>query len=111
MNKFLLDSDILIDHLRGAYRIEGLAKRLAINQKGSCYISVITISEIFSGQSMQNPSHRKQAVELMGSFLKIDLNESIAEHAGELRRLYKIPLIDALIAASAEAIFNFDNAQ
>lgn len=103
MSNYLFDSDILIDHLRGARRIEELMVNLARKsvKKSFFYISTVTIGEIFSGQSMLNAAHRKQARRLISSFLKIDLNEPISQKAGELRRIYNIPLIDGFIAASA----------
>lgn len=105
MSDYLFDSDILIDHLRGAHRVEELINELTESEstKRSFYISVVTIGEIFSGQSMKLPSHVGIATQLINSFLNIDIDASIAQKAGALRRIHGISLVDSFIAASAFA--------
>ncbi|MBM3709859.1 MAG: type II toxin-antitoxin system VapC family toxin, partial [Actinobacteria bacterium] len=44
-SRLLIDSDIIIDHLRGTGNLEELIKDSAEN---SCFISVISIAEIYS---------------------------------------------------------------
>ncbi len=90
MASFLLDTDILIDHLADP------AKKLPSEYRGAAYSS-ITRAELYSGQ------HIDEAVidRLLEQFEEIPVERSVAEEAGRIRRITKIKLPDALIAATA----------
>jgi predicted nucleic acid-binding protein len=85
----LIDSDIFIDHLRGASQLRAGQDRL--------HYSVITRCELFSGRGTQEERVRR----LLEPFIEISVDRAIAERAGRLRRESHIRTPDALIAATA----------
>jgi predicted nucleic acid-binding protein len=84
----LLDTDVLIDVLRGARRLTVTGHRVAY--------SVITRAELFSGRAKDEEDFRI----LLSPFRELDVNAAIAEHAGRLARS-RVDMSDALIAATA----------
>ena len=88
----LIDTDVLVDHLRGARRLR-LPRAVA-------WISVVTRAELFSGASAEE-SEQKGLAALLSIFDEIEVNRAIAERGGRIRRLTGVPLPDSLIAASA----------
>ena len=95
----LLDSDVVIDHLRGEAAARELLRRLAHGQI-SMGISVITVAEIEAGVR----ESESQAVEaLFAGLLIFPVDKAIARQAGRYRALYGkshgVLLPGALIAA------------
>lgn len=84
----LLDTDIFIDHLRGATRIEPRRHRL--------HYSVVTRAELFAGNTATNA-----ASELLAPFREHPVDRAIAERAGRVAREHGLRMPDALIAATA----------
>ena len=82
----LFDTDVFVDHLRGARRLPGF----------SGYYSVITRAELFAGSSA-----RDRVSQLLAPFREVPVDRSIAERAGRIKRETGIPMPDALIAATA----------
>jgi predicted nucleic acid-binding protein len=91
----LLDSAILIDHLRGIGQATSWLGHL---DEGEAVISVITRAEVLSGGSA---GERASAFELCEQFVCLALTKEIADRAAELRRAYKWKLPDAFQAAIA----------
>lgn len=85
----LVDSDVLVDHLRGIRRLETGGHRL--------HYSVITRAELFAGHATGERRVRR----ILDSMIELTLDRSTAERAGRLRRRHVIRLPDALIAATA----------
>jgi predicted nucleic acid-binding protein len=85
----LLDTDVLIDHLRGHRRLRLLDPDLTI--------SVVTRCELFAARSVDEPILRQT----LGVLEEIPVDRAIAESAGRVRRTTGIPVPDALIAATA----------
>ena len=85
----LLDTDIFVDHLRGA-------RRLPIGSDAIHY-SIVTRAELFAGRG----SEESRVSLLLAPFREVALDRSIAERAGRLRRAGAMRLPDALIAATA----------
>jgi predicted nucleic acid-binding protein len=85
----LVDSDILIDHLRGARRFE----------PGSDVVrySVVTRAELYAGHG----TDEARVDRLLAAFGELPVDRAIAERAGRLRRDHGLRLPDALIAATA----------
>ncbi|MGI8562611.1 MAG: type II toxin-antitoxin system VapC family toxin [Candidatus Dormibacter sp.] len=88
MADLLVDTDVLIDHLRGDRRLSA--------EVGSIAISVISHCELFAGHD--EPERLRRFLSPM-SELPIDLE--IAELAGVTRRNTGIATPDALVAATA----------
>lgn len=86
----LVDTDVLIDHLRGARRLRR-PDRVALGY------SVITRCELAAGP----PSQQDDVRRLLASLNELDLDGRTAEAAGLIRRETGIATPDALIAATA----------
>ena len=84
----LVDTDIFIDHLRGAVALNPRRHRL--------HYSVITRAELFAGTSGTDAATR-----LLAPFREIPVDRDIAERAGRVRRDVGLLMPDALIAATA----------
>src|SRR5260221_3697785 len=86
--EILVDTDVCIDHLRGARALKASA--------GVISYSVITRSELFAGRTNET-----RVDEFLAPFREIAVDRSIAERAGRLRRGSSLRTPDALIAATA----------
>ena len=84
----LIDTDIFIDHLRGAVALEPGRHRL--------HYSVVTRAELFAGSSATD-----LVTHLLAPFRELPVDRAVAERAGRIRREVGIRLPDALIAATA----------
>jgi predicted nucleic acid-binding protein len=84
----LVDTDIFVDHLRGVVELRAGRHRL--------HYSVITRAELFAGSSATDV-----IAQLLGPLREVEVDRSIAERAGRVRRETGIRLPDALIAATA----------
>ena len=78
----LLDSVILIDHLRGISQATGYLRSV----RGEAAISVITRAEVLAGVS--SPDY-DQVVQLLDSYSNLAIDAAIATLAAELRRQHK----------------------
>src|SRR6266404_4211584 len=93
----LLDTDVLIDYLRGLPAARDYFKSL-----GAAAVSVVTITEIISGIRDDEES---AVNDLFGTLQIINVDEHIAREAGRLRRKFfrshHVETADALIAATS----------
>lgn len=100
--KYLIDTDILIDYLRGNPEAKKFLKKIILND--ICCISTITIAELFSG--VRDGVERTILSNFIGEFESASINSLHAENGGIFRREYgkshNVGLADALIAAVAE---------
>ena len=89
VERLLIDTDVLVDHLRGARRLgEG---------DSSISYSVVTRCELFAGRGAD-----EEAVgTLLAPFAELPLGREIAELAGRMRRETGVRIPDALIGATA----------
>jgi len=99
MRKVLLDTDVLINFLRGR---EGARAYLStLVEDATLYCSAITVAEIHSGM---REHEREKTNDLLDSLTIVDVTRAIAERAGRYRQAEKrqaIELADCLIAATA----------
>lgn len=103
----VLDTNIIIDHLRQAEKAPTyLMKILKKEGKRSLFLSVISVQELFEGKSTVD----KQKVQLMRSILAplsiIDYDIKIAELGGKIARDLDRPIGFADTAIAATCIFN-----
>ncbi len=84
----LVDTDILIDHLRGARRLVAAGRVLAV--------SVVTRCELFAGNDDE-----QRLLALLAPMIQLPVDLEIAELAGATRRRAGVATPDALIAATA----------
>lgn len=89
MARILVDSDVLVDHLRGHRRLAAGGDEL--------HVSAITRAELFAGRGTEERRIRR----LLEPMTDIPVDVAIAERAGRLRRGSARRLPDALIAATA----------
>ena len=90
MAEYLVDTDVLVDHLRGAEELRPRkGDRLAY--------SVITRAELFAGRA----DAEQEVALLLDGLVELPLTRSGAEAAGRIRRTSGVRLPDALIAATA----------
>jgi toxin FitB len=84
----LVDTDVFIDHLRGARQLAPGRHRL--------HYSVITRAELFAGNTASD-----LVSTLLAPFREIPVDRIVSERAGRIRRESGIRLPDALVAATA----------
>jgi hypothetical protein len=84
----LVDTDVFVDHLRGA-------RRLDIDGDHVSYSS-ITRCELFAGHATDESRVRR----LLGPFREIPVDRQVAERAGRIRRNHGLRTPDAIIAAT-----------
>ncbi len=89
LSKILLDTDVLIDHLRGHRQLNLTDPALKL--------SVVTRAELFAGRHV-NESELRRTLDVIQ---EIPVDRVIAESAGCIRRTSDLPIADALIAATA----------
>ncbi len=100
--RVVLDTSVLIDHLRNGKASRSAFERLA-KEKANIYIPTVVIYELFSGKSSKNASVEQEINQLIHNFKIIELSEKIAKVAGALYRDIgkTIGTSDYIIAASA----------
>jgi len=85
---FLVDTDVFVDHLRGARRFVAKSHRV--------HYSVVTRAELFAGNAAS-----ELVTVLLAPFRELPVDRTVAERAGRIRRESGVRLPDALIAATA----------
>ncbi len=100
IERCLLDTDILIEYLRGGQQAADFIESLT----GDLLLSIITVAELYSG--VRDEPEEKSIEQFLLAFEVITIDETIARRAGLLRRDFRqshgTGLADALIASSAE---------
>jgi predicted nucleic acid-binding protein len=98
---FVVDTDVLIDYLRG--REEAVV--WLEEARGSLVISAVTVAELFAGG--REGKERRELDAFLQALEVVPLDAAIAERAGLYRRdflrSHRTGLADAVIAATAEA--------
>jgi toxin FitB len=85
----LVDTDVFVDHLRGAH---------ALRHAGdSLHYSVVTRAELFAGAAEQEETVGL----LLAPFRELRVDRTVAEAAGRIRRETGVRTPDALIASTA----------
>ncbi|NOX60792.1 MAG: type II toxin-antitoxin system VapC family toxin [Chloroflexi bacterium] len=101
LSNFLLDSDIIIDHLRGHQPATDFLDALLLDG-AVVYFSVISEAEIYSNV---RPGEEPRISALFASLTRVALNGETARKGGQYRQTYRrshgLRLPDALIAATA----------
>ena len=99
-SRILLDSDIIIDHLRGFKYLEDLTSNSFGN---TSLISAVSIAEIYS---ILYFNEIERIEKLISTFKVVDIDSVIAKLAGKYRMIFykshNLLIPDALIAASAK---------
>lgn len=100
--KVVIDTSILIDHLRGGNIWNNLIDGIE-EANIELFIPTIVIFELFSGQSSKLPLMKEKIEKVIAKFYRVDLTEEIARQAGEIYRDFapNIQIPDYIVAASA----------
>ena len=101
MAGYLLDSGVLIRHLRGQRKTVRLVRGLA--PMGRLHISVITRVEIRAGML---PEERYRTQKLLSRLQSLPVDDAVADRAGDFVHLLRergqtVDIADVLIAATA----------
>lgn len=99
MSKVVLDTDVLIDLLRGRAPARAFLLRVTGHAIPCC--SVISVAEIHAGMRAEE---RGRTIALLDSLVLLDVTRAIAELAGHFtqrERRRHLELADCLIAATA----------
>lgn len=100
--KVVVDTNILIDHLRGGDEWKNFLSAHE-GEDLELFAPTIVIFELFSGDSTKENSMVRKVYKLLGNFQQIDLDQEIARRAGEIFRdishTFEIP--DYIVAATA----------
>ncbi len=101
MQKVVLDSDIIIDHLREAnFTLEQILGQIFQKQIQG-YISSVVITEIYSGQDTKREDRRNLIKKILERLEFVAPSKEISQGAGFLMRDYRnLKLADATIAAT-----------
>ncbi len=97
--KYLIDSNTVIDYLNGKLPFNGTSFVNSIVDEEP-KISVITKIEVL-GFNLQSGEDYQIVVDFINDNMVYNLDESIINKTIELRKKYKIKLPDAIIAATA----------
>ena len=89
MARILVDTDVLVAHLRGERRFDP--------GDAEVYVSTITRAELLAGQT----SDDGPIMRLLEATKEVMLDAAVVERGGRIRRVAGVRLGDALIAASA----------
>ena len=100
--RLLLDTDVLIDFLRGQPQVVQLLE----DTDCEFHVSAVSVAELYVG--VRDGREREVLDQLMGLLRTIEITTEIARQAGLWRREYGkshgTGIIDALIAACADAL-------
>ena len=91
MADVLVDTDVIVDHLRGHARFDRAGDH--------AFYSVVTRAELFAGRGVDEGVVRT----LLGPMVEVPLDRELAESAGRIRREVGVSLPDAVVAATALA--------
>jgi toxin FitB len=89
LSAILLDTDVLVDHLRGHRRLDA--------RDPAWKISVVTRCELFAGRN----TDESRLQQTLNQIDELSVDRVIAESAGRIRRTVQLNIPDALIAATA----------
>lgn len=99
MSKVVLDTDVLIDHLRGRESTRDFLHNLVGHSVPCC--SVISVAEIHAGMREEETA---RTTDFLDGLVILPVTREIAEVAGHFKRRSKsrrLELADCLIAATA----------
>ncbi|MBU1015070.1 type II toxin-antitoxin system VapC family toxin [Patescibacteria group bacterium] len=100
----VLDTNIIIDHLRQEPGKETKLKKLARSRsKNELALSVVTVQELYEGQSTREAETERALLATISPLRILPYTFEIAQQAGKIARDSKrvLELADALIAATA----------
>lgn len=105
MQKVVIDSDVIIDHLRTGSRILDAIMEGLLEKKIRAFIPSIVLTEISAGQDTKDSQKLALIEKLMGRFEFLSADWAISQKSGFLIRDYpNLTLADAIVAATTLVI-------
>lgn len=98
----ILDTNIVIDHLRRVTKSESYLEKVIKQQTGSG-LSIISIQELYEGKSVEDLQKKQFLLSTISRLTIYPYTYEVAKQAGEIARMIKRPMdfADASIAATA----------
>lgn len=101
MGKILIDTSIIIDHLRLKDKTQTILYKL-FQEKHDLFASILTHTESYAGKSIwEKESVRNHLKNILSGIKILPLEENVSEKAGGIRAKYNTDIIDAIIASTA----------
>ena len=101
-NRLLLDTDVIIEYLRGRDEAVGYIESLV----GELYVSAITVAELYSG--VRGSDEEALLERFLDAFEVIPIDRTLARLGGLCRQRWRpthgTGLADAIVATSAESV-------
>ncbi len=112
MEKVLIDTDIVIDLLRGCTdRINKFIDRVE-KKEIQVFISLISIVELYAGRDIEDKEKETSLLTFLSIIEILPLGQTSAKLAGIFKRKYHLGLADAVIAATSSvektSLFTFN---
>ena len=98
--KYLIDTNIIIDYLRGYVPTVEVVDQLLTKPGGEVYLSAISNLELRLGKSIMEEAVQEKINAFIARCYIIDITLDVAGMAGDLKREGKADIPDALIAGS-----------
>ncbi|HLF54407.1 MAG TPA: type II toxin-antitoxin system VapC family toxin [Candidatus Nanoarchaeia archaeon] len=95
----LIDTNIFIDHLRNHAPAVHFFQSIA--EWENVLFSAITEVELVTGKINNDSSKKEKLMHFLNRWIKITVDNPLAEIAGDISRQYGLSVPDAIIAASA----------
>ena len=100
MKNIVLDTDILVDFLRGFEKAKNYLEKVG-NEENIVYFSAITEAELITGKECSKIERRAEILKMLSYFAKVSVSNEIALKAGDFARIYNVETADAVVAATA----------
>ena len=97
---YLIDTNIIIDHLRGDEEATSFLQKIEENSIQAC-ISVITEYELLSSSKLSQTEEKKIREFIFNLLPSLTVTSQTVSIAASFHRKYNIGLADAIIAATA----------
>jgi predicted nucleic acid-binding protein len=97
---FILDTDLLIDLLRGHPEAKEFFNKIK-KREYLAHFSTMLETEIFAGKSAATPEDQHIINGILELMTRIPVDKKVARKAGELKRKYGCGIPDAIMAATA----------
>jgi len=101
----IIDTNIIIDHLRQTKKIS-LLKKLQQTTTEKMAISIISIQELFAGKSTRKKTNTNTLLSIINSLEILPYNYQIAKLAGQINRDLDNPIEFADIAIAATTVYH-----
>lgn len=100
VNKYLIDTSVIIDFLRQAPKEQTLFYKLSTNE---LFVSIITHTELYAGKSVwEKPVARHELEDLFSNVAILPFEVEVSEKAGYIKAHHPAQnVLDCMIAATA----------